>query len=124
MRSLSIEFRTLETASEHKAHRSCFLSWQDHVVRNPCWYSNVVVTTVMAASHLPAYQQMFAAHEISTPWVAGDSMAAAAKILAQSWAKDGYLIILTLLFDHDEEAMETWLPPMLDCIIEPSLAPH
>lgn len=50
VRCSSNEFFSVETATQHSTHRSCFLSWRDHVSSHPCPYSDMVVTTMMAAS--------------------------------------------------------------------------
>lgn len=68
VRQLSVEYNSLETAYHHYVHQSCFLSWNDHLVRTkPCTNSDLVVTTVMAASHEPAYQLGFQEHGIPSP---------------------------------------------------------
>lgn len=52
IRQLSPEFQPMGTTTKHKAHRSCFLLWADHVVvGNDCPYRDLVISTVMAASH-------------------------------------------------------------------------
>lgn len=40
-----VKFQSQDTANQHNAHRSCFLSWDDHVVNQPCYqkhYGNTV----------------------------------------------------------------------------------
>lgn len=68
LRKNSVETSTLASATEHRAHQSCFLERRDHLVNtSPCIYCDGVMITVGALLHEQEPQHVFQDYRIAMP---------------------------------------------------------